>query len=183
MPSWRGAWLTNGRTSKMVPCSERIVSIRLSSHLHLVPRSIHGAIPPLPSTPLWHGAQLKNRDDLTFYLSLCLGFLWLPNKRNLILVLIGPMSQVKLLLCFFKLGTTPWRRIGRVEVYRHAFFSSALDAGEWSASHPGRFTPREIVPGTHCIGSWEVSTISMDTVGKIKIPSPCRDSNPRSSSP
>jgi hypothetical protein len=25
---------------------------------------------------------------------------------------------------------------------------SALDGGEWSASRPGRFTPREIAPGT-----------------------------------
>jgi hypothetical protein len=30
----------------------------------------------------------------------------------------------------------------------------ALDGGEWSASRPGRFTPRERVPGTHWIGGW-----------------------------
>jgi hypothetical protein len=28
----------------------------------------------------------------------------------------------------------------------------ALDGGEWSSSHPGRFTSREKVPGTHWIG-------------------------------
>jgi hypothetical protein len=28
---------------------------------------------------------------------------------------------------------------------------SALDGGEWSASRPGRFTPRERAPGTHWI--------------------------------
>jgi hypothetical protein len=28
----------------------------------------------------------------------------------------------------------------------------ALDGGEWSASHPSHFTPRERAPGTHCIG-------------------------------
>jgi hypothetical protein len=27
-----------------------------------------GAIPPLPSTPLWHGAQLKYRDNFTLIL-------------------------------------------------------------------------------------------------------------------
>jgi hypothetical protein len=43
---------------------------------------------------------------------------------------------------------------GEVEVYLHAFLSSALDGGEWSASRPGRFTPRERAPGTHCIGGW-----------------------------
>jgi hypothetical protein len=33
--------------------------------------------------------------------------------------------------------------------------TSALEGGEWLASRPGRFTPRERVPGTHWIGSWE----------------------------
>jgi len=28
-----------------------------------------------------------------------------------------------------------------VEVQSHAFFKSVLEGGEWSASHPGRFTP------------------------------------------
>jgi hypothetical protein len=37
-----------------------------------------------------------------------------------------------------------------VEVYSFIhFLSSALDGGEWSASRPGRFTPRERAPGTH----------------------------------
>jgi hypothetical protein len=30
--------------------------------------------------------------------------------------------------------------------------TSALDGGEWSASRPGRFTPREGAPGTAWIG-------------------------------
>jgi hypothetical protein len=30
---------------------------------------------------------------------------------------------------------------GGVEVYLHAFFTSALDGGDWSASRSGRFTP------------------------------------------
>jgi len=34
--------------------------MKLTTHLHLVPRSImHRAIPPSPSMPSWHGAQLK----------------------------------------------------------------------------------------------------------------------------
>jgi hypothetical protein len=32
------------------------------------------------------------------------------------------------------------------------FLNSALDAGEWTASRPGRFTPRELAPGIHWIG-------------------------------
>jgi hypothetical protein len=31
-----------------------------------------------------------------------------------------------------------------------------LDGSVWSASRPGRFTPREGAPDTHCIGGWEV---------------------------
>jgi hypothetical protein len=36
--------------------------------------------------------------------------------------------------------------IGGIEVYLHAFLTSALDRGERSASRPGRFTPRERHP-------------------------------------
>jgi len=32
--------------------------------------------------------------------------------------------------------------------------TSALDGGEWSASRPSRFTPRERAPSTHWIGGW-----------------------------
>jgi hypothetical protein len=49
----------------------------------------------------------------------------------------------------FKLSTTPGMRTGGAEVYLRAFLTSALDGAEWSASRPGRFNPREIVPGTH----------------------------------
>jgi hypothetical protein len=31
-----------------------------------------------------------------------------------------------------------------------------LDGGEWSASRPGRFTPRERAHGTHRIGGWHI---------------------------
>jgi hypothetical protein len=35
--------------------------------------------------------------------------------------------------------------------------TSALDGGEWSASCPGRFTPKEIAPDTYWIGGWKLS--------------------------
>jgi hypothetical protein len=54
-------------------------------------------------------------------------------------------------------------------------FTSALDGGEWSASRPGRFTSRERAPGTHWIGGW----VGSRAVVKRKIPSPRRESNPR----
>jgi hypothetical protein len=55
---------------------------------------------------------------------------------------------------------------------------SVLDGGEWSASRPGRFTPRERAPGTHCIGDWVGARAVLDAVVKRKTPSPRRESNP-----
>jgi hypothetical protein len=57
--------------------------------------------------------------------------------------------------------------------------ASALDGGEWSASRPGRFTPRERASGTDWIGGWVGPRAVLDAVVKRKIPSPRRESNPR----
>jgi hypothetical protein len=60
-----------------------------------------------------------------------------------------------------------------------AFLTSALDGDEWSASPPGRFTPRERARGTHWIGGWVGPRAVLDVVVKRKIPSLRRESNPR----
>jgi hypothetical protein len=70
-----------------------------------------------------------------------------------------------------------------VEVKIHAFLNSALDGVEWLALRPSSFTHKERAPGTHWIGSWVGPRADLDVVVKRKIPNPCRDSNPRSSSP
>jgi hypothetical protein len=57
--------------------------------------------------------------------------------------------------------------------------TSALDGSELSASRPGRFTPNERAPGTHLIGGWVSPRAVLDAVVKRKIPSPRRESNPR----
>jgi hypothetical protein len=57
--------------------------------------------------------------------------------------------------------------------------TSPLDGGEWSASGPGRFTSKGRAPGTHWIGGWVGSRAVLDAVVKRKIPSLCRESNPR----
>jgi hypothetical protein len=75
------------------------------------------------------------------------------------------------------------KEYGVVEVQFDAFLTSALDGGEWSASHPGRFTPRERAPGTHWIGGWMGPRAGLDAVVNRKIPSPCRNWNPRLSRP
>jgi hypothetical protein len=52
------------------------------------------------------------------------------------------------------------------------FLTSALDGCEWSASRPGRFTPREMAPGTQWIGGWMGPRAGLDTVKKRKILAP-----------
>jgi len=42
--------------------------------------------------------------------------------------------------------------------------TSALDGGEWSASRPGRFTPRERARGTYWIGGWVGPRAVLDAV-------------------
>jgi hypothetical protein len=61
----------------------------------------------------------------------------------------------------------------------------ALDGGEWSASRPGRFTPRERAPCTNWIGGWVDPRAGLDAMVKEKLPSPAgkRTLEPRSSSP
>ena len=55
----------------------------------------------------------------------------------------------------------------RVEVEPHSFSNSALDGGEWSASLPGHFIPRERAYSTH----WHILYFhllrSQDGVGRI----------------
>jgi hypothetical protein len=65
-----------------------------------------------------------------------------------------------------------------VEVHLHAFLTSALNAGECSSSHSGRFTPGETTPGTNWIGSWVRPRVGLNAVARRKSPSPCRESNP-----
>jgi hypothetical protein len=49
--------------------------------------------------------------------------------------------------------------------------TSALDGGEWSASRPGRFTPRERAPGTYWVGVGGVGLrAGLDAVTKSKFP-------------
>jgi hypothetical protein len=50
-------------------------------------------------------------------------------------------------------------------MYRSTFFlTSALTGGEWSASRPGRFTPVERAPGTHCTGGLVEPRAGLDDV-------------------
>jgi hypothetical protein len=67
-----------------------------------------------------------------------------------------------------------------VEVQRQAFLKSALEEErEWLASHAGSFTLGERAFGTHWIGKWVRPRGGLDAAEKRKIPSPCRELNPR----
>jgi hypothetical protein len=55
---------------------------------------------------------------------------------------------------------------GGVDVQTHVFFTSTLVGGEWSASHPGRFTPGERAPSTHLIGGWVGRSAGLDDMEK-----------------
>jgi hypothetical protein len=87
-------------------------------------------------------------------------------------------KKVKLSLCF----NWATRHEGVLGEWRYSStlsLTSALDGGEWSASRPGRFTPRERAPGTHLIGGWAGPRAVLDAMVKRKIPCPSRKSNPR----
>jgi len=70
------------------------------------------------------------------------------------------------------LSTTQLRRTEGMELQFHIFLTSALDGGELSAPHPGRFTPRKRAPGAQWIGGWVSPGAGLDAVVRRKIRSP-----------
>jgi hypothetical protein len=63
--------------------------------------------------------------------------------------LVGWVKVKVVPVLFFFYRAPCYEGVLGVEVYIHAFLTLALDRGMWSASRPGRFTPRERSPGTH----------------------------------
>jgi hypothetical protein len=55
-----------------------------------------------------------------------------------------------------------------VEVYLHAFLTSPLDGGEWSASRPGRFTTGVRAPAIHWMIGWVGPRAGLDTAARRK---------------
>jgi hypothetical protein len=66
---------------------------------------------------------------------------------------------------------------GGVEILLLPFSISALDDGQWS-SRPGRFTPWETAPGTHCIRGSVDSRAGLNAVENRKISCICWELNP-----
>jgi hypothetical protein len=57
---------------------------------------------------------------------------------------------------------------GGVDVWIHIFLTSALVAGELSASRPSRFTPGERDSGKHWIGGWVGPKAGLDDTEEYK---------------
>jgi hypothetical protein len=74
----------------------------------------------------------------------------------------------------FSLDVDSWKLNCSMKAYRgievkiHIFLTSAVTAGDWSASRPCRFTPGERAPGTHWIGGWVDTRAGLDDVEKRK---------------
>jgi hypothetical protein len=104
-----------------------------------------------------------------------IAWIWLQKKS------IGYFWQLKVSKDVPVLNKAP-RHEGVIGQWRYSSthsLTSALDRDEWSASCPGRFTHRERAPGTHWLGGWVGPRAGLDAVVKRKIPSPRRQSNPR----
>jgi hypothetical protein len=55
------------------------------------------------------------------------------------------------------------------------FLTSALDGGQWSASHIRCFVPKERIPSIQCIGGWVAPSSDLDDLEKREISYPCQD--------
>jgi hypothetical protein len=75
-------------------------------------------------------------------------------------------SQALSVLSGFSL--TEARRVFKLCVAVNIFLTSALVGGEWPASRACRFTPGEIVPGSHWLGDWVDLRTGLDDVEKRK---------------
>jgi hypothetical protein len=49
------------------------------------------------------------------------------------------------------------------------FLTTSLDGGEWSASRPYYFTPRERIPGTHSLGGSVGPRAGLEDLEKSKV--------------
>jgi hypothetical protein len=117
-------------------------------HLHLVTES-------LPFAVLAPGGQSRN-----FWIHPRMYSLFLIDDRlcpnSKIKKCIPDLGKVKS-LCSFNWAPRHEGVLGEWMYSSTHSLTSALDGGEWSASRPGRFTPRERAPGTHWIEGWVCS--------------------------
>jgi hypothetical protein len=68
-----------------------------------------------------------------------------------------------------------------MEVWLHAFLTTAPDGGEFSALLSGFFSPYERAPGIHGLGRWVDPSARLNAVIRRKISCTYWESNPNSS--
>jgi hypothetical protein len=107
---------------------------------------------------------------------------WSVQVMKLLIMQSSPASRHFLLKVKLSLCLTKHHAMKEYWEWRYSSMhslTSALDGGEWSASRLGRFTPKERAPRTHWIGGWVGPRAGLDAVVKRNIPSPRRESKPR----
>jgi hypothetical protein len=96
---------------------------------------------------------------ISFLITICLSIrlsAWniLTFIRWIFMMVYRKGKKVKLSLCIINWGLHH-EDVRESKDIGPPFLTSAVDGADWSASRPCRFTPREIAPGTHCIGGYE----------------------------
>jgi alpha-glucosidase (family GH31 glycosyl hydrolase) len=115
---------------------------------------------------MWHAWDRREK---------CTRFWWESQKEKDHLKDQG-VDGIRMDLKEIGLGGVDWIRLAQDRDRWHrryssySFSTSALDGGEWSASHPGRaFTPGERTPSTHWTGGWVSTRAGLDTEDRGKI--------------
>jgi hypothetical protein len=85
------------------------------------------------------------------------------------------MSKIKLNLSLCLTKPHAMKTYGGVEMYFHAFLTSALGIGDWSASHTSRFTLGKRTSSTHCVGGWVGPRAGLNVASEGKSPVLCRE--------
>jgi hypothetical protein len=130
-------------------------------------RRQHGSLKRWQPTTTFHDVTTQKTLNSFF----CISVVWVCS--------IAYVSQVKVIPVLFNWAPRHESVLGELRYSFAHSLTSALDGGEWSASRPDRFTPKERAPGTHWIGGSVGPRAVLDLVVKRKIPSPRRESNPR----
>jgi hypothetical protein len=163
------AGLGRGGKEKGIPSQSRI-ELRPGHYTDWAIRSVLTHIINLTN---WDSIFMQaSLDWYAIFLGIFYGLEWRLNNLN-------HFNKVKVKLSLRLTKHHAMKTYWGVEVQLHACLTSALDGDEWSASRPGRLTPRKRAPGIHWIGGWVGPRAVLGTMVKRKFPSPRGKLNPR----
>jgi hypothetical protein len=138
------------------PLGKAAGGMKLTTHLHLVPRSMRGAIPPLPQYVFIAWCLVKHKDNFfTFHLPRYLIkniFIFVVNNKNILRVLniFLSLNYVNLLKIFSIMSICKYN----VKVFssRHVHHHVQNGSGAHPASYPTG--TRGSFPGGKAAGEW-----------------------------